>query len=103
MVMFLARRNLLHEPAWLALRVVNMTPELPLAVFQTEQDGQRAIETMEHGPVCGMAVSRERANIAEREGTRYAFCSRGCRDEFFADSARFTSQSENYVPEGAAQ
>ena len=54
------------------------------------EDGElKAMETLEHDPVCGMAVDRERAVIAEWSGNRYAFCSRGCRDEFFEEPARF--------------
>lgn len=54
------------------------------------EDGElKAMETLEHDPVCGMAVDRERAVIAEWSGNRYAFCSRGCRDEFFQEPARF--------------
>jgi putative ABC transport system ATP-binding protein len=40
-------------------------------------------------PVCGMAVEPQRAASAEWQGQTLSFCSRGCRDEFFADPARF--------------
>ena len=40
------------------------------------------IVTMATDPVCGMAIERERAVSAEREGETYYFCSRGCREEF---------------------
>ena len=33
-------------------------------------------------PVCGMALERERAASAERDGETFFFCSRGCREEF---------------------
>ena len=33
-------------------------------------------------PVCEMAVERERAVSAERDGEMFFFCSRGCRAEF---------------------
>lgn len=36
-------------------------------------------------PICGMAVDPDRAIHAEWEGRDIAFCSRGCRDEFFQD------------------
>ncbi len=39
-------------------------------------------------PVCEMAVERERAVSAERDGETFVFCSRGCRDEFLGGSAR---------------
>ena len=41
------------------------------------------IVTMATDPTCGMAVERERAVSAERDGETFFFCSRGCRDEFF--------------------
>lgn len=40
-------------------------------------------------PVCGMAVEPQRAVTAEWDGRPLSFCSRGCRDEFFEDPARF--------------
>jgi putative ABC transport system ATP-binding protein len=33
-------------------------------------------------PVCGMAIEREKAFTADRDGTTFFFCSRGCRFEF---------------------
>jgi Cu+-exporting ATPase len=38
-------------------------------------------------PVCRMAVERDQAVSAERDGVTYYFCSRGCRSEFH-ESAR---------------
>ncbi len=47
------------------------------------EDGQfKDLITMATDPVCGMAVARERAVAAERDGQTYYFCSRGCRAEF---------------------
>ena len=47
------------------------------------EDGQfKAIVEMATDPVCGMAVEREKAISAERNGQTLFFCSRGCRDEF---------------------
>ena len=56
------------------------------------EDGElKRIGTMTHDPVCGMPVDRERAIVAEWAGQQYAFCSRGCRDEFFEDPASFVT------------
>jgi putative ABC transport system ATP-binding protein len=47
------------------------------------EDGQfKAIVEMATDPVCGMAVEREKAISAERDGQTFFFCSRCCRDEF---------------------
>ncbi len=47
------------------------------------EDGMfKNVVTMATDPVCEMAVERERAVSAERDGETYFFCSRGCRDEF---------------------
>jgi putative ABC transport system ATP-binding protein len=47
------------------------------------EDGQfKAIVEMATDPVCGMAVEREKAISAERNGQTHFFCSRSCRDEF---------------------
>lgn len=49
------------------------------------EDGQfQDVVEMATDPVCGMAVERERAVSAVREGETYYFCARGCRDEFLA-------------------
>lgn len=56
------------------------------------EDGElKAMENVAHDPVCGIAVDREHAVIAEWSGNSYAFCSRGCRDDFFEEPARFAS------------
>ena len=47
------------------------------------EDGKiRDLQGLAIDPVCGMAVDREKAVSAEREGTTYWFCSKGCRSEF---------------------
>jgi len=47
------------------------------------EDGQfKSMVTMAVDPVCRMAVDREQAVSAERDGVTYYFCSRGCRSEF---------------------
>lgn len=47
------------------------------------EDGQfKDMVTMATDPVCGMAVEREHAVAAARDGEHYYFCSRGCRNEF---------------------
>jgi putative ABC transport system ATP-binding protein len=47
------------------------------------EDGQfKAMVAMAVDPVCGMAVEREGAPMAEHAGQACFFCSCGCRDEF---------------------
>ncbi len=54
------------------------------------EDGQlKELAAMLIDPVCKMAVERERAIAADWNGRSYAFCSRGCRDEFLAEPAAF--------------
>ena len=49
------------------------------------EDGQfKSAVEMATDPVCGMAIEREGAMTGERDGAKYYFCARGCRDEFFA-------------------
>src|SRR5512147_2791618 len=52
-------------------------------VLWLEDGAFKDIVTMAADPVCGMAVEREHAVRAERDGEAYFFCSRGCREEFF--------------------
>ena len=60
------------------------------------EDGRfKELLTMAADPVCGMAVERERAVVAERDGVTYWFCSKGCRSEFFwppTDGADLTAR-----------
>ena len=51
-------------------------------VLWLEDGAFKDIVTMATDPVCGMAVERERAVSAERDGETFFFCSRGCREEF---------------------
>ena len=51
-------------------------------VLWLEDGAFKDIVTMATDPVCGMAIERERAVTAERDGDTYWFCSRGCREEF---------------------
>jgi YHS domain-containing protein len=47
------------------------------------EDGQfKDVVTMATDPVCGMTVERDRTVSVERDGERFYFCSKGCRDEF---------------------
>ena len=57
-------------------------------VLWLEDGAFKDIVTMATDPVCEMAVERERAVSAERDGETYFFCSRGCRDEFLGGGAR---------------
>src|SRR5512138_444424 len=53
------------------------------------EDGQfKALVEMATDPVCGMAVERDKAIAAERDGQTFYFCARGCRDEFIGARER---------------
>jgi len=55
------------------------------------EDGQfKDMVSMATDPVCGMAVEKEKAAVAEWKGRTFYFCSRGCRNEFFEDPESFT-------------
>jgi len=55
------------------------------------EDGQfKDVVAMATDPVCGMAVEREKAVTADRDGSTLYFCSRGCRLEFLEGSEEFT-------------
>lgn len=53
-------------------------------VLWLEDGAFKDMVTMATDPVCGMAVERERAVSAQRDGETYYFCSNGCRAEFLA-------------------
>ena len=54
------------------------------------EDGQfKDMVAMATDPVCGMALEREKAVTADRDGATFYFCSRGCRLEFLAGSEEF--------------
>ena len=57
-------------------------------VLWLEDGAFKDIVTMATDPVCEMAVERERAVSAERDGETWFFCSRGCRDEFLGGARR---------------
>ena len=47
----------------------------------------KALQALVRDPVCGMLIDPAEAPASiERNGARYFFCSRGCRDEFLAES-----------------
>ncbi|HLF76667.1 MAG TPA: ATP-binding cassette domain-containing protein [Dehalococcoidia bacterium] len=55
------------------------------------EDGQfKDMVAMATDPVCGMALEREKAVTADRDGATFYFCSRGCRLEFLAGAEEFT-------------
>src|SRR5215213_5859451 len=55
------------------------------------EDGQfKDMVSMATDPVCGMAVEKEKAVVAEWKDRTFYFCSRGCRNEFFEDPESFT-------------
>jgi putative ABC transport system ATP-binding protein len=55
------------------------------------EDGQfKDMVSMATDPVCGMAVEKEKAVVAEWNGRIFYFCSRGCRNEFLEDPEGFT-------------
>ena len=57
-------------------------------VLWLEDGAFKEMVTMVTDPVCAMAVERERAVSAQRDGETYWFCSRGCRDEFLGTRGR---------------
>jgi putative ABC transport system ATP-binding protein len=67
-------------------------------VMWLEDGSFKELVTMATDPVCGMAVEREHAVSAERAGTTYWFCSKGCRSEFFWDPADTGDGAANQAP-----
>lgn len=67
-------------------------------VLWLEDGAFRDMVTMATDPVCGMAVERERAVGADRDGETFFFCSRGCRDEYLGT----LSDSKRAVTHGLA-
>ncbi len=85
--MLIARRNLFHDRTRCLLSVVIVSHaqrirDIADRVLWLEDGAFRDIVTMATDQVCGMAVERERAVSAQRDGETYFFCSRGCREEF---------------------
>jgi putative ABC transport system ATP-binding protein len=67
------------------------------------EDGQfREVTAMAVDPVCQMRVEQESAVVTVWDRERFAFCSRGCRDEFLAAPYRFFADSEARGPHQAA-
>jgi putative ABC transport system ATP-binding protein len=57
------------------------------------EDGQfKDMVSMATDPVCGMAVEKEKAVVAEWKGRTFYVCSHGCRDEFLEDPESFTDE-----------
>jgi putative ABC transport system ATP-binding protein len=51
-------------------------------------------------PVCGMALDREKAVIAKRNGQTCYFCSCDCHNRFLEDPLRFTKQADMPTSDG---
>lgn len=68
-------------------------------VLWLEDGAFKDMVAMTTDPVCGMAVERERAVSAEREGQTFFFCSRGCRSEFLGILPSY-ARGEGYGPTG---
>jgi putative ABC transport system ATP-binding protein len=59
------------------------------------EDGRfKDMVAMATDAVCGMAVEREKALVAEWNGRTFYFCSRGCRNEFLEDPESFTEGND---------
>ena len=59
------------------------------------EDGQfKEATAMLVDPVCGMRLEESGAVLAAWDEERFAFCSRGCRDEFLAAPYRFFADTE---------
>ena len=59
------------------------------------EDGQfKEATAMAVDPVCGMRVEYASAIVAVWDDERFAFCSRGCRDEFLTAPYRFFADAE---------
>ncbi len=67
------------------------------------EDGQfKNMQEMATDPVCGMAVERETAVVAQWQGRDYVFCARGCRDEFLAAPQTFVKELSGAVASASA-
>ena len=68
------------------------------------EDGKfKALQALVRDPVCGMLVDPAEAPASlERDGARLSFCSRGCRDQFLAESTP-VGYSERATHEEAIQ
>ena len=56
----------------------------------------QAAQAAEHAidPVCGMQVARTSPRHVDHDGTRYWFCSDGCRNKFVADPGKYLAKDE---------
>jgi putative ABC transport system ATP-binding protein len=54
-------------------------------------------------PVCGMALDREKAVIAKRNGQTCYFCSCDCHNRFLEDPLRFTKQADMPTSDGKVE
>jgi putative ABC transport system ATP-binding protein len=54
-------------------------------------------------PVCGMALDREKAVIAKRNGQTCYFCSCDCHNRFLEDPLRFTKQADIPTSDGKVE
>lgn len=62
------------------------------------EDGKfKEIAAMATDPVCQMAVERDQAVSGEWHGSKYYFCSRGCKAEFMVDPGTFVGDG---IPSG---
>ncbi|HJW74894.1 MAG TPA: ATP-binding cassette domain-containing protein [Thermoleophilia bacterium] len=68
-------------------------------VLWLEDGAFKDIVTMATDPVCGMAVERERAVSAEKDGDTFFCCSRGCREEFLG-GLREDGRADGRQPHG---
>lgn len=57
--------------------------------MQAAQAAEQAID-----PVCGMQVARTSPRHVDHDGTRYWFCSDGCRNKFVADPGKYLAKDE---------
>jgi putative ABC transport system ATP-binding protein len=68
------------------------------------EDGQfKDRLAMATDPVCGMALEREKAVIAKRNGKIRYFCSCDCHNRFLEDPQRFTEQADIATSDGRSK
>jgi putative ABC transport system ATP-binding protein len=68
------------------------------------EDGQfKDRLAMATDPVCGMALDREKAVIAKRNGQTCYFCSCDCHNRFLEDPLRFTKQADMPTSDGKVE
>jgi putative ABC transport system ATP-binding protein len=68
------------------------------------EDGQfKELRALVTDPVCGMSLEPERAVAQTWSDRTWHFCSKGCRDEFFADPAAFAATTASAAAPSASQ